>query len=767
MNKKFHFTIYYQFYLFIVLALLSMGNAFAQNTTLLLAPAKETTKWGYIDEKGKWIIKPNYQFANEFSENLAAVQLNGKWGYIDAIGQITIAAQYEDAYSFVNGFARVRKNGFWGYINPLGKWIVEPQFDSSSDFSEGLALVSKNGHYGFVNEQGKIAIPLRFDEAFDFTEGLALVSEANRFYYIDRNNSPIELPECDYATSYFSEGLAVVSKNNAYGFVNNKGKWVLNPQYKAANSFSEGLASAMGANKKLYGFVNIKGDFAIPATYDATSYFSKGLAAVSTNGQYGYINPKGEWVIPPQFENAEPFKSNLAKIQIDGKYNFVNIEGKLISPQNYNWVFDFSEGLAAVQINGKYGYINANGIYTIQPSYEACGSFQKVQPYLYAESPIIEVLQPTQKSTNRPVDNFEFEYNITSASPIIDYTIAVNNVIYEDLTKKGQNSVSKRIGNTTNIKGDIKLREGKNTLYIKASNKNGYAQSESVEIIYTPAFTPNKKPNLYVLTVGIASFLHTEYNINYADNDAEDIGEIFLAQRNMPESQRVFDNITVETLTNEEATRENIQKSILNMKKIVSKDDIFLFFISTHGEIGSDNQFYLRVYNTDPDLEMLSVNALPNQWLVDRINEFDGTVIELMDACHSSKGGIDEDLTAMKAGKSETDMVVRDLQATLSGGKGVYFYASSNSNQLSQERHEWENGAFTEAILACFQQKEYTDFKGSPIIADTNKDGFIYTDEFDSYISKVVKTITNGEQGPRSYAKNIEAIPIFVLSQNK
>jgi hypothetical protein len=757
------FNLLFRFNLYIVIALLWANNSFAQTSSILIAPAKDANKWGYIDQAGKWLVKPTYQFANEFSENLAAVQLNNKWGYIDATGQMTIDVQYEDAYNFVNGFARVRKNNLWGYINSSGQSIIEPQFDSANDFSEGMALVLKNGHYGFINEQGNVAVPLHFDEAFDFAEGLALVSENKEWQYIDRNSNIVPLPECDHASSYFSEGLAVVSKNNTYGYVNNKGKWVINPQYKAVGPFSQYLASVLSPDKKRYGFINTKGDFIIPPIYEAANHFSENLAAVSENGQFGYINTKGEWVIPPQFENAEPFKNNLAKVQIDGKYNFVDANGKIISPQNFNWVFEFSEGLAAVQVNSKYGYINPNGTYTIQPTYAACGSFQKAKPYIYAETPIIETLQPTSKNIEAKTADFTYSYNVISVSDIIDYTIVVNNNIYEELNKKGTTTTIKKNGKTTNISGSVKLKEGNNVVYIKVSNQNATNQSQPIIINYKPTFANNKKPNLYILTVGIAEFLDTNYNINYADNDAIDISKMFLEQRNMPEDQRIFGEITVETLTNEEATRENIQKTILNMKKIVSKNDIFLFFISTHGEIGSDNQFYLRVYNTDPGLEMLSVNGLSNQWLVERINEFDGTVIQLMDACHSAKAGMEKDLTAMKAGMSETDMVVRDLQATLSGGKGVYFYASSNSKQLSQERHEWQNGAFTEAIIGCFNQTEYIDFKNKPVIADPNHDGFIYTDELESYISSVVKKITNGEQNPRSHLKNAEPIPIFVL----
>jgi hypothetical protein len=43
-------------------------------------------KYGYIDKTGKIVIKPQFDFAESFSEGLAWVSISGKDGYINKTG---------------------------------------------------------------------------------------------------------------------------------------------------------------------------------------------------------------------------------------------------------------------------------------------------------------------------------------------------------------------------------------------------------------------------------------------------------------------------------------------------------------------------------------------------------------------------------------------------------------------------------------------------------------------------------------------------------
>ena len=77
----------------------------------------------------------------------------------------------------------------------------------------------------FIDKQGKKAINIEFG----FWGGAAV-------YYLPR----------------FKQGLAVAHKNYKFGFIDKKGKWIIKPQYDAADEFSEGLAAVRKGNIVFY-----------------------------------------------------------------------------------------------------------------------------------------------------------------------------------------------------------------------------------------------------------------------------------------------------------------------------------------------------------------------------------------------------------------------------------------------------------------------------------------------------------------------------------
>ena len=76
--------------------------------------------FGYIDKQGKLVIDLQYEWAQPFSEGLAAVKKNGKWGFIDKKGNIVIDIKYDGVGSFVNGYAVVTINNTRYYIDKTG-----------------------------------------------------------------------------------------------------------------------------------------------------------------------------------------------------------------------------------------------------------------------------------------------------------------------------------------------------------------------------------------------------------------------------------------------------------------------------------------------------------------------------------------------------------------------------------------------------------------------------------------------------------------------
>jgi KWG Leptospira. len=139
-------------------------------------------KFTFIDKSGSVISAPGYDYARDFSEGLAAVQLGRKWGYIDAKGNMVIEPQFESAEPFSDGMARVKRGELWGYIDSTGKIAIRPQFMYAEDFADGLAVVGswnekerRYDEYYYINRQGVQAISQKFILASPFFKGRAHV----------------------------------------------------------------------------------------------------------------------------------------------------------------------------------------------------------------------------------------------------------------------------------------------------------------------------------------------------------------------------------------------------------------------------------------------------------------------------------------------------------------------------------------------------------------------------------------------------------------
>lgn len=119
-----------------------------------IAPGVEF--YGYVDDNGEWVIKPDYHSARHFSANgLAAVSKKGKYGFIDVHGDVVIPLDY--------------------------KWVRGAYFDGRD-----IAIVEKEGNHSFViNSSGKIlAGPLSHPRHHGFSEYIVARGPGKDVYFI-------------------------------------------------------------------------------------------------------------------------------------------------------------------------------------------------------------------------------------------------------------------------------------------------------------------------------------------------------------------------------------------------------------------------------------------------------------------------------------------------------------------------------------------------------------------------------------------------------
>lgn len=172
-------------------------------------------------------IERNYEYTDDFIEDLALVKFNNKWGFINRRRQEVISLKYDGAWSFCDGLAKVRINEKYGFIDKTGKVIIPLIYDSLGSFREGFAYIREGDKYGYINKYGKKIIEPKFNNAYDFHEGRAKVEdESNTYAYIDTNGSLIT-GYYRFTEAYdFDNGRAKVRYNmcDYYNYINVKGQ---------------------------------------------------------------------------------------------------------------------------------------------------------------------------------------------------------------------------------------------------------------------------------------------------------------------------------------------------------------------------------------------------------------------------------------------------------------------------------------------------------------------------------------------------------------
>jgi hypothetical protein len=235
-------------------------QASAQIGNTPLKPAEQGNKWGYVDSTGTFLIRPQFDSADPFSDGVAEIELNNRFGFIDTSGRFVAQPKYFSVGPFKEGFAWVMTRR---PLTPLG-----------------------TGEYG--------------------------VALFGRVTYIDRSGREIRHPFFAENVSDFSEGLAAVRPgkvwggcDNEVGYLNTNGEWSIKPQFDEAGEFSEGLAAVNHGAKchggGKWGYIDKEGKVAIPFEYNFARQFKNGHACVRGREQWKLIDAKG---------NANPAQKN-------------------------------------------------------------------------------------------------------------------------------------------------------------------------------------------------------------------------------------------------------------------------------------------------------------------------------------------------------------------------------------------------------------------------------------------------------------------------
>ncbi|MCK6541416.1 caspase family protein [bacterium] len=338
-----------------------------------------------------------------------------------------------------------------------------------------------------------------------------------------------------------------------------------------------------------------------------------------------------------------------------------------------------------------------------------------------------------------------------------------------DVPLYGRSGLDLRSRNSPTYEADIPitLSLGKNRIQVWVTNAAG---TESIPETFETTVTGSAdSSDVILVSVGIANYKNSDYNLTYSRKDAQEISAVYEALQK--KTGGGFEKIL---LLDSAATREsilNIRKKLLTTKP---NDRVVLFFAG-HGLLDAKTDWYFATYDTDfdnPAKRGLAYSAIED--ILDGIPS--RRRIVFMDACHSGEVDTDSPMPTANADRSAATMargikkkigdgetvtqvvstrgffskkskttglqnsfeLMREIFADLQNSIGATVISSASGTEVALEGDAWKNGVFTFTILQGLAYGK----------ADLDHDGTIRCTELQAYVIGTVKKLTDGKQSP-------------------
>ena len=274
------------------------------------------------------------------------------------------------------------------------------------------------------------------------------------------------------------------------------------------------------------------------------------------------------------------------------------------------------------------------------------------------------------------------------------------------------------------------ITEARTQVELIAGNRYGLSEALAfvIERDLSPAATAAPRPppgpggDLYVLSVGVAQYARSDYNLGLPAKDARDF-----AAAMQPQEGRLYKRVIVRTLTDKQATRAAVLRELDVLRNSVGPADVAMIFIAGHGMNDEAGNYYFLPHDGQHD--KLASTAVPQGAIVSGLSRIRGKTILFVDTCFAGNA-----LGALSRVTKATNGLINDLS---SSENGVVVFASSTGHEESEEKDEWGNGAFTKALLDGLSGK-----------ADFMRAGRVTYAGLNLFVSEEVTRLTSGRQRP-------------------
>ncbi|MCB0712010.1 MAG: WG repeat-containing protein [Ignavibacteriae bacterium] len=349
-----------------------------------LYPVKRDGRWGYIDSTGAIRIPLRYGAAESFhpDHNSAVVMLKNKWGLIDKKGRWILKPTYDKIERF-NGNLEALRGVEQLWIDASGKPISDPWPSQREQYSfefeydlydttygwNGLRLVERSEKFGYVDSIGETVIPITYERAQRFWKGRAIVKQG-KWGVIDVNENVLIPFEFDsiYILRY-QPLIYGIRENSGYGLCDSVGTWILQPHYATVELITDSLfivspilregerdqlgeeqVSSPSSSAPLKGVIDRVENQILPFEYSSIKRGNKNQYVVTKGSQWGIVNTQNKWL----FDIDSTFTS-VFNDKASGGYILVDQESdslRKMRTDNRHWPSGLSNRIIVVDSTG-------------------------------------------------------------------------------------------------------------------------------------------------------------------------------------------------------------------------------------------------------------------------------------------------------------------------------------------------------------------------------------------------------------------------------
>lgn len=382
---------------------------------------------------------------------------------------------------------------------------------------------------------------------------------------------------------------------------------------------------------------------------------------------------------------------------------------------------------------------------------------RNISPSTISEAPEIQLTSPRKLISDTL--SYKVSYTARSRGDDLSEIIILNNGVQVNGDGKlSDDEKSRASGNY-----DVPLSPGTNRIEVIARSRQGYESLPAALTVHRSQ--RDVKPDLYILSVGVADYKESDYNLQYAAKDARDIVAEFQANR------QLFGQVHERVLVNDQVSKESLMASREFLSRARPGDQVVIF-MAGHGLIAQKGKHAGMYYYCPHD--MIYERPSERGFSYDELTRLiDSTPAQkrlvLLDTCHAGELGPDEsremlasaDLPAGVRAVTSADKIakrsyagtaakgsgrkIKELFADLRRGTGATVLTASGGMEFAYESDDWKNGVFTYSILRAMRGAD----------ADRNGDGLVQTSEFVDHVAASVVKLTEGHQQPGARATNM------------